>query len=85
MMMIYKVLFTGAILLMVQGCSTMGMVARDDVIRTYKGEGTWGYYSEAAEGKFENKLKQNNSEGDMVIISKASGFELRRIQEVADN
>ncbi len=84
-MMIYKVLFTGAILLMVQGCSTMGMVARDDVIRTYKGEGTWGYYSEAAEGKFENKLKQNNSEGDMVIISKASGFELRRIQEVADN
>ena len=83
--MIYKVLFTGAILLMVQGYSTMGMVARDDVIRTYKGEGTWGYYSEAAEGKFENKLKQNNSEGDMVIISKASGFELRRIQEVADN
>ena len=36
----------------------MGMVARDDVHRTYVGEGTQGYYIEPAEVKFENKLKQ---------------------------
>ncbi|MBQ76501.1 MAG: hypothetical protein CMQ20_15960 [Gammaproteobacteria bacterium] len=54
----YKLVLASVILLAVQGCSTMGMVARDDVHRTYVGEGTQGYYIEPAEVKFENKLKQ---------------------------
>ncbi len=81
----YKLVIAVVILLVIHGCEVMGMAAKYDVLRTDVSEGTLGHYIEAPDMRFEHRLKLPVTEGRLIAIHNATGFELKRVREVAGN